>query len=191
LKINSPSDGKPLQRSWPTTHCSLVDSEASVIIDERGLELYIRTFIYHKEELEALLGCVNLVQHPDVKIMTKEVPHDFFLTHPVSNFINEFEKEVIIEFDLGHEYHGQGIVASILPEITVQRWKYYEQQANVVGYVARTDRYGDTQNVGKPTEVNLYALKRITEDTSLTAQEIVTDFITQNVYHGRKLSVAM
>ncbi len=158
---------------------NMVDSVASVIIDERGLELYIRTFIYHREELEALLGCVNLVRHPEVKIMTKEVPHDFFLTHPVSDFVNQFDKDVIMEFDLGHEYHGQGVIASILPEITVERWKYYSQLDNVIGYVARSDRYGTTQNVGRATEVNLYALKRITEDTSLTAQVIVEDFISQ------------
>ncbi len=158
---------------------NMVDSVASVIIDERGLELYIRTFMYHKEELEAMLGCVNLVQHPEVKIMTKEVPHDFFLTHPVSDFVNQFDKDVIMEFDLGHEYHGQGVIASILPEITVERWKYYSQLDNVIGYVARSDRYGTTQNVGRATEVNLYALKRITEDTSLTAEAIVEDFIAK------------
>ncbi len=157
----------------------MVDSLASVIIDERGLELYIRTFIYYKEELDALLGCVNLVKHPWVKIMTKEVPHDFFLTHPISDFISKFNKEVIIEFDLGHEKNGQGVIASILPEITVERWKYYAQRNNVIGYVARTDRYGTTQNLGRPTEVNIYALKRIAEDTSLNANTIVKEFISK------------
>ncbi|MCG8520799.1 MAG: hypothetical protein MI744_01175, partial [Pseudomonadales bacterium] len=83
---------------------NLVDSVASVVIDERNLQLYIRTFIYYKEELNSLLECVNKVKHPKVKIMTKEAPHDFFLTHPASGFISSFNKEAIIEFDLGHEY---------------------------------------------------------------------------------------
>ncbi|MGQ8336204.1 hypothetical protein ACUNWD_06600 [Sunxiuqinia sp. A32] len=158
---------------------NLVDSLASVIIDERGLELYIRTFIYTRNELESLLGCVNLVQNPKVKIMSKEVPHDFFLTHPVSSFINRFNKDVIIEFDLGHEYNGQGIIASIFPKTMVERWRYFATQKNVIGYVARTDRYGDTQNVSRATEVNLYALKRISENPELSADSIVAEFIAQ------------
>lgn len=164
---------------------NLVDSVASVVIDERGFDLYIRTFIYTKQELESLLGCVNLIKHPKVKVMTKEVPHDFFLTHPVSTFIEKFDKESLIEFDLGHEFNGQGVIASILPEITMKRWKYYATNKNVIGYVARTDRYHNTQNIGRPTEINLYALKRIAEDTSLTAETIVEEFITKK--YGKEL----
>ena len=164
---------------------NLVDSVASVVIDERNMQLYIRTFIYHQHELNTLLEVVNTVQNPKVKIMTKEVPHDFFLTHPVSKFIDKFDKDVIIEFDLGHEYNGQGVIASILPEITIDRWKYYASKKNVIGYVARTDRFNNTQNIGRPTEINIYALNRITEDTTLTAEEIVEDFIV--LKYGKNL----
>ncbi|SHE53043.1 hypothetical protein SAMN05444274_101609 [Mariniphaga anaerophila] len=163
---------------------SLVDSVASVIIDERGLELYIRTFTHAPKALGFMIGCVNLVKHPDVKVMTKEVPHDFFLPHPVSDFIYKFDKEMLIEFDLGHEYNGQGVVASILPETTIERWKYFARHPNVMGYVARTDRFGSTQNVGRATEVNMYALKRIAEDTTLTADVIVEEFIEKR--YGQK-----
>jgi hypothetical protein len=163
----------------------LVDEVASVVIDERGMQLFIRTVIYSKHELNTLLECVNTVQHPEVLVMTKEVPHDFFLTHPVSSFIEQFDKDVIIEFDLGHEYNGQGIIANVLPETTIERWKYYSTKENVVGYVARTDRFNNTQNVGRPTEINLYALNRISEDTSLTAKEIVEEYITEK--YGEKL----
>ena len=158
---------------------NMVDSLASVIIDERGLEMYIRTFIYHKAELDALIGCVNTVKHPDVKVMTKEVPHDFFLTHPISDFISKINKDVLIEFDLGHEYNGQGVIASILPEITVERWKYYSKKDNVIGYVARTDRYNDTQNIGRSTEMNIYALNRISEDPDMAVETIVEEFVTE------------
>ncbi len=47
----------------------------------------------------------------------------------------------------------------------------------MIGYVARTDRYGQTQNIGQATEVNLYALKRIAEDTTLNTKTIVEEFI--------------
>lgn len=108
---------------WPTASdklAYLVDSVASVVIEERGLELFVRTFIYYKEEQDVLLGCLNKIENNQVKVMSKEVPHDFFLTHPVSGFVKDIEKEVLIEFDLGHEYNGQGIIASILPETTIR-----------------------------------------------------------------------
>ena len=162
----------------------LVDSLATVIIDERGLELFIRTFVHRPQQLEYMIECVNLVTHPEVKIMSKEVPHDFFIPHPVSEFIKRYDKDAIIEFDLGHEYNGQGVVASVLPELTIERWKYFAKQPNVIGYVARTDRELTTQNVGRATEVNMYALKRITEDTSLTAETIVEEFIEMR--YGKK-----
>ncbi len=164
---------------------NLVDSVASVVIDERGFDLFVRTFIYTEQELESMLGCINLIKHPGVKVMTKEVPHDFFLTHPVSKFIEKFNKDVLIEFDLGHEFNGQGVIASILPETTVKRWKYYSSQKNVIGYVARTDRYHNTQNIGRPTEINLFALRRVSEDTSLSAETIVEEFIARK--YGKKL----
>lgn len=175
-------------KQWDTESeklAGLVDTLASVIIDERGLDLFIRTFMYSEAELDAVIGCVNLIQHPQVKVMTKEVPHDFFLPHPISTFIDRFDKPLLIEFDLGHEYHGQGIIASILPEITVERWKYYAQKSNVLGYVARTDRFNNTQNIGRPTEINLYALKRIAEDPKLSAEQIVEEFI--DLRYGRPL----
>jgi hypothetical protein len=162
----------------------LVDSLATVIIDERGLELIIRTFVHRPQELESMIECANLIIHPKVKIMSKEVPHDFFIPHPVSEFIKRYDRDAIIEFDLGHEYNGQGVVASIMPELTIKRWKYFARQPNVIGYVARTDRELTSQNVGRATEVNMYALKRITEDTTLTAETIVEEFIEMR--YGKK-----
>lgn len=84
----------------------LVDEVASVIMDEYEKVLYIRTFIYTQEELDAILKCLNLIEHNGITVMMKEVPHDFFLTHPVNKHIKEINRPVIIEFDGGHEYNG-------------------------------------------------------------------------------------
>lgn len=157
----------------------LVDTVAIVVIDERKMELFARTFIYTNDELDAMLSAVNQIQHPEVRIMSKEVPHDFFLYHPVNRFAGRFDRPTLIEFDLGHEYNGQSVIASILPEVTVERWKYFAGLPHVIGYVARTDRYRTSQSVGTPTEINLYALKRLSEDTTLTASVIVKEYITE------------
>jgi hypothetical protein len=55
---------------------------------------------------------------------------------------------------------------------------------NVMGYVARTDRYGNTQIIGRPSEINLYALKRASENPDITADQIYDEFITKR--YGKK-----
>jgi hypothetical protein len=157
----------------------LVDEVASVIMDEYEKALYIRTFIYTQEELDAILKCLNLVEHDDITVMMKEVPHDFFLTHPVNEHIKEINRPVIIEFDGGHEYNGQGILINTFVETALKRWKYYLQQPNVVGYVARTDRYGETTAIGRPHEVNLLAYHRAQQDSSISADSVYREFISE------------
>jgi hypothetical protein len=49
----------------------------------------------------------------------------------------------------------------------------------VIGYTARADRYGNTRLVGQPSEVNLYALKRASEEPDITAAEISAEFVAR------------
>jgi hypothetical protein len=163
---------------------ALVDTLANLFIDERKLKLYIRTFIYNQSELDAILECVRLLKHPEIIVMIKEVPHDFFLTHPVSAEVDKVKYPVIIEFDAAHEYNGQGIIASIFPDVHLKRWKHYMTLPNVIGYAARTDRYNDTKLVDGPCEINLYALKRATEDPEIDSEKIYDEFITKK--YGKK-----
>ncbi|HKI87470.1 MAG TPA: hypothetical protein VKA38_00490, partial [Draconibacterium sp.] len=96
---------------------ALVDSVASVIVTERHLKLYLRSFMYNKSELNNLMKCFSLIKCPDIVVMAKETPHDFFVTHPISWWIQDIPFPVIIEFDATHEFNGQGIVASFFPGV--------------------------------------------------------------------------
>ncbi len=159
---------------------AMVDTLASVIIDERGLKLYVRTFIYTRAELNSLLKAVNMISNPKVQVMTKETPHDFFLTHPVSSFVKDIKSPTIIEFDAAHEYNGQGIIASIFPETHLKRWQYYAKLPNVIGYVARTDRWNNTSIINNPAEINLFALKKAVENQNIHPDSIYNTFIANN-----------
>lgn len=159
---------------------ALVDSIASVIIDERNLKLYIRSFMYNRSELNNLLNCFNLIKHKEIVVMAKETPHDFFVTHPVSSWIQDIPFPVIIEFDCTHEFNGQGIVASIFPETHFERWKHYKNLPNVIGFSIRTDRYGKTSILGSPSEINLFAIHHLTENPDADYEETVKEFIVQN-----------
>lgn len=157
----------------------VVNAVASVVIGEYGLNLYARTFSYTYEEYENIIGAIKLFEYPEIRLMMKETPHDFFLTHPNDMFAGTINRPTIIEFDVAGEFNGQGIIANTWPEYILHRWADFLKRDNIIGYAARTDRYGDTRIIGRPSEINLYALKRYLEDRSLTADDIYNEFITQ------------
>lgn len=159
-------------------------NQLSEVMKERDLKFYIRTFIYFPSELNSLLKCLDLIKNKDITVMSKEAPHDFFLTHPPTYWVKDIDYPVIMEFDGAHEFNGQGVVASIFPEIHLKRWKYYQSLPNVTGYVARTDRFKKSAVLGRPSEINLFALHEANQDSSVTADEIYTRFIEKQ--YGKK-----
>lgn len=156
-----------------------VDTIANLVINELGKKVYIRTFEHNMYDLEVILGSLKYIQHPDLVVMVKETPHDFFNFHPVQTYIEDLKYPVIIEFDAAHEYNGHGIIANTFTQLILDRWKYYMQQNNVVGYVARTDRYGTTKIINRPSEVLLYALERSIENPTITEDEVNKSFISK------------
>ncbi len=166
---------------------AVVNAVASVVIGERGLNLYARTFSYTYEEYDNIVRAIELFEYPEIRLMMKETPHDFFLTHPNDFFAGTIKRPTIIEFDVGAEFNGQGIVANTWPEHILERWSDFLKRDHIIGYAARTDRYNDTRIVGRPSEINLYALKRYLEDQTLSAEDIYNEFITLK-YNEKALS---
>jgi hypothetical protein len=158
---------------------AVIDAVADVVINEKGLKLYVRTFAYTEAEYANTIGAIQHVKNKDIIVMMKEAPHDFFLTHPNNRFVGLIPRPTVVEFDLGNEYNGQGLIANTWPEHVMKRWNHYVKQPHVIGYAARTDRFGDTRIVGTPNEILLYALKTYTTYTTTTAESIYDHFITQ------------
>lgn len=157
---------------------AVVNAVADVVIGERKLTLYTRTFSYTHEEYRNIAGAIAKFQRPDVRLAMKEVPHDFFLTHPNDFFAGTIARPTLIEFDTGAEYNGQGLIANTWPEHILERANDLLRRPHVTGYVARTDRYGLTRIVGRPSEINLLALKRVSENPNVTAEAVYDEFIT-------------
>ncbi|MBL7969716.1 MAG: hypothetical protein JNK09_22130 [Prolixibacteraceae bacterium] len=157
---------------------AVVDAVASVVCDEQGKKLYIRTFAYTDAEYKNTIGCIEHIKSNKIILMMKETPHDFFLTHPNDRYAGTINRPTIIEFDAGNEFNGQGIIANTWPEYILKRWSELIKRPNVIGYVARTDRYNDTRLVGTPNEILLFALKRYSEDQKVTVEQIYDEFIT-------------
>ena len=161
----------------------VVNSVAEVIIGELGKKMIIRTFAYNASEYKNIADCIELVTYDEVMLMMKETPHDFFLTHPNNPLPGAFNRPTLIEFDLGNEFNGQGIIANTYPEYVLDRWKELSSRENVVGYVARMDRFKTTKIIDKPSEVlaqALYLAGQGEEDPG----EVYDSFITRE--YGEK-----
>lgn len=170
--------------SGPEKLAAVVDAVAEVVCNELNKQLYIRTFAYTDAEYMNTVGCIGYIKNEKVRLMMKETPHDFFLTHPNNKYAGTINRPTIMEFDAGNEFNGQGVIANTWPEYIIRRWSDLIKRPNIIGYVARTDRYGDTRLVGTPNEILLYTLKRFTEDQNLSSKEITEEFIGQT--YGKK-----
>ena len=156
----------------------VINSVAEIAIGELGKKLYVRTFSYSDAEYQTIVRCIDHLEYKDIILMMKETPHDFFLTHPNSKIAGTIDRPTIIEFDAGNEFNGQGVIANTWPEYVLKRWKDLKARQNIIGYVARTDRNGTTSMINRPSEILLYALKRFSEDTTVTAEMVYDEFIT-------------
>lgn len=155
----------------------LVDQVASVIVDERHQNLYLRTFGYYPAEIDRTVEAIGLVQHREgIRVMAKATPHDFLLTHPNDQWVQRIDRPTIIEFDATGEFNGQGKIAGAWPQEHINRWRYFQALPNVIGYTARTDRYDESRIIGTPTEINLYALYRVTQNPRVSADTVYRDF---------------
>jgi hypothetical protein len=168
---------------------AVVNAVADVVIGERHLNLYARTFSYTHAEYANIIGAVELFARPELRLMMKETPHDFFLTHPNDAYAGTIARPTLMEFDTAGEFNGQGIAANTWPEYVLRRWRDFARRPHVIGYTARSDRYGDTRLVGRPGEINLLALKRATEDPEVTADQVYDEFISAHYGQGASTEV--
>jgi hypothetical protein len=165
---------------------AVVNAIADVVIGEREKTLYARTFSYTHAEYRNIAAAVGKFARPEVRLMMKETPHDFFLTHPDDFLAGTIARPTIVEFDAGAEFNGQGLIANTWPEYILRRARSLLRRPHVVGYVARTDRYGGTRAIGRPSEINLLALKRFVEDGGVTAEEVYDEFISAKYGGGAR-----
>jgi hypothetical protein len=160
----------------------VVNAVGDVVIGERHLKLYARTFAYTHEEYRNITGAIERFR-PGVRLLMKETPHDFFLTHPNDFFAGRIALPTVVEFDAAGEFNGQGQIASTWPEYMLRRANDLLRRPHVIGYTARTDRYGGTRLVGHPAEIDLYALRRAAERPGISAARVTDEFIVS--HYGR------
>lgn len=159
---------------------ALVDSLSNYFIDQKGLKLTIRTFIYNQFEKDVILEALQLIKRKDIQVMMKMVPHDWFLTYPYQDYVADIPFPVVIEYDAGMEYSGENLIANSFLKYFYDAFQYYHQFKNVIGYCARSDRFEETTAVGTPGEINLYALSQLAQNPHLSKESISQSFIINN-----------
>lgn len=156
----------------------LVDSLANYFINKKKLQLTIRTFIYNQFEKETIVNSLRLIKNKHIKVMIKMVPHDWFLTYPYQDFVQDIPFPVVIEYDCGMEYCGENIIAASFPHYFTDAFRHYNQFDNVIGFCARTNRFETTTPIGTPGELNLYVLYRLSQNPDLQSDKITKKYLT-------------
>ncbi len=160
---------------------ALVDSLGNYFIDQKGLKLTLRTFIYNQFEKNNILEALRKIKRTDLTVMMKMVPHDWFMTYPYQDYVDEIPFPVVIEYDCGMEYAGENIIANTFPKYFADAFTYYHQFDNVIGFCARSDRFEETAAVGTPGELNLYLLSRMADEPNVSYDKETSEFI-KNTY---------
>ncbi len=157
---------------------AVINAIADVVMGERHLNFYVRIFPNDRPDDPVMNGTISLLARPDIRVMIKLTPLDYFLSSPSAEFIGRIPRPTVVEFDGAGEYNGQGIVANTWVEDILRRWRELSQRPHVIGYAARTDRLGESRIIGRPGEINLLALQRGAEDLDVTAEQVYDEFIT-------------
>ncbi len=119
-------------------------------------ELIVRTFVWHPEELEGVMGAVKELPD-DIIIMSKVVPQDWQMRGTDAMEIGRVgNREQIIEYDIAGEYFLMDHVANAFPKI-LKRQFFYGVKNGVDGICVRVDRW-DADVLHIPQEVNLWTL---------------------------------
>jgi hypothetical protein len=148
----------------------------------------IRTFLYEPKQLEWIKEALEEAPE-DVIIQSKCVPHDWQPYYPHNPVIGAFpEHRQIVEFDASSEFTGKSRIPYTSPDYFEYRWRHGMSFPNTAGYIARVD-HGGFDAISTPNAINLYTLYRLTEDPSVTADDIWEEW-TQARY-GKEAAFAI
>jgi len=147
-----------------------------VVVGEFGKQLVVRDFNHGPKQLQWLVE--GLRDCPGITVYSKAEPQDFQPFYPHSPSIGAYgSTPQLLEIDLNGEYWGQ----SLIPVSLVGYLRYriaHAASKGVAGAVGRIDTYRN-RALGTPSEINLYAFRRLLEEPSLDEQRIYDDWLRE------------
>jgi len=141
-------------------------------------KLIVRNFCYTGAEMEAIKRAL-LACDDSIVIMPKCQPHDWNPYYPHDPTIAEMgaRKRLMVEYDLGEEFHGQNQVPYVCPQYIRYRLNH-AIHGGVSGAVARIERF-DAHALGTVKELDLAVYSAILNDPQTNVQALVDDWAQQ------------
>ncbi len=168
--------------SMPERFANLINTIDEVCA-KYSKDLVVRSFLYEPQEIRWFEEGLRQVSS-GVMLQAKCVPHDWQPYYPHNHMIGRFsDRKLIVEYDGSSEFTGRNQIPWTSPEYFEYRWRYAQGQPGVVGYNVRLD-HGGYDALYSPNEINIYSLYRLSEDQSVDADEIWTDWT--NLRYGEE-----
>lgn len=164
--------------SMPDRFTRLIDT-IDAVCRRYNKDFVVRSFFYEPEQMEWFREAYSRT-NSHVMIQTKCEPHDWDPFYPNDSLIGAFPgRKQIIEFDGSSEYTGKNRIPYTQPEYFERRWRYDLSRPGVAGYNVRVD-HGGYDALHTPNEINIYAMRRYTEDPRVTAAEVWKEWTTSH-----------
>ena len=164
--------------SMPDRFARLIDT-IDAVCRRYNKDFVVRSFFYEPEQMEWFREAYSHT-NPHVMVQTKCEPHDWDPFYPNDSLIGAFPgRKQIIEFDGSSEYTGKNRIPYTQPEYFERRWRYDLSRPGVTGYNIRVD-HGGYDALHTPNEINIYAMRRFTEDPQVTAADIWREWTTSH-----------
>lgn len=147
-----------------------------VIVNELGLELFVRTFVHEPVELGFHAEGLSGVRDLNFTGMHKGPVQDWQPFNPHDANIGDIgPRPAIVELDVAGEYWGRSILPMAAPGYFRYRFLYaYENQG--IGSVIRVQR-GSNHALGTPNEINILTLNMLSDDPTTPLDAIWSRFI--------------
>lgn len=172
-------DAGPLLAPPPEARATMVlQSLGDHIVNRRGKELFVRTFVHQPAEVSWHSDGLAAVQGVEFTGMHKGPVQDwqpYNPHHPCMGNIGPHPS--IMELDLAGEYYGLSVLPFCAPGYYRYRMRHLWKNRGI-GVVSRVQR-GSRHALGTANEVNVLAIRKLLEDIRTPLQTIWQEFLEE------------
>jgi hypothetical protein len=154
---------------------------------QHGKQLWVRTFVWHPDDLQNLMSVVRDFPE-DVVIMSKCVPQDWHLWSINAPELGQVgHHQQIEEWDAAGEFSGLNKLVNCMPDLLLEQWDYGKSQG-ISGICVRVNR-GAQSVLHQPSEVNLWTLGQLSSGQATSVDQVWQTWAAQR--YGPKAAPAV
>lgn len=144
---------------------------------EQNRSLCVRPFSAIKADYKATLAALDELPN-DIEVMVKSDPFDWDPFLPINPAIDTYAPErLIVEFDLGSEYFGRGLLPVVYPDYLRERIDYARERG-VKGLTGRLDRRG-VSALDREGRLNVTYFSNYAADAAVDTNALLQEQVAQ------------